>query len=190
MAKATTPKKEDQSECCAPGGAFAASPSPIKVQVIGPFREPYCFLYRASAGGYYNFGFKRHAEVTQQEWRDPDITIYKMARHHHAVIRHQKLDNKKGTLEIFEGPRIDVSRDGSQQSERTTVLKLTCEGDCPPYEVEECPMNSTAFCDPQTGELTCIERIAPSNDQQPPTNNHQPPANKKRKSGKPRPTSE
>ncbi len=148
-------------------------PSPNKVEIIGPYEEAYCFLYRYTDGGFFNFSFKKASNVTYSEWGDPDITIYKLARQHHAVIRHQKLDNKKGSLEIIEGPKIDVAEIAESASlnvagEPTPIPPPPpplprCEGPCEPYELA-CPVGTDAACVNVQGSptLVCLERFESS----------------------------
>lgn len=140
-------------------------PSPNKVEIIGPYEEAFCFLYRYSDGGFFNFDFKKASDITYSEWSNPDITIYKMARQHHAVIRHQKLDNLKGSLEIIEGPKIDLvaTSEAALQAATNEPTQIPlppppvaiCEGPCEPYELE-CPVGTNAACFNE--QLVCLER--------------------------------
>jgi hypothetical protein len=153
MAKSPSPAKQEAT--C----STALPPSPIRVEVIGPFDEPYCLLYRYRAGGFFNIDYKRAADVTLSLLHDSDTTIYKMARGHVAVIRHQKLDNLKGTLEIFEGPKVDLrdSRpDDPDPIENPPPVTQTCLGPCPDYER---PCLITEYPDCVGDRLECLDRV-------------------------------
>jgi hypothetical protein len=170
MAKATSRKRTKLS--------VPLPPSPTKVEFIGPYDEAYCFLYRALGRGFFNYEFKPQTVVTEQEWNDPSITIYKMAALHHAVVRHQKLDHGKGSLEIFQAPYIAPVDGGVGGSIGEPIILRRCVGDCPEYEIDDCLLTEDPVC--IEGELRCRAHVIPPGSQKAP-------AGKKGKSSKDRP---